>query len=202
MRMPVTPSSASVVSIRILSTLALAASLSACGAERGNADSTAATASDSASAASSASHATTPDSAALDSAFAALQQRGADPRGMGVDQYTSIHKFDVLADGGRIELTRTAIDTAGVAQIRRHLQTIAKAFTAGNFSVPAFVHTGAVPGTDVMAAKRDAISYRYSDLPGGGEVRIVTADSTAVQAIHSFIKFQRGEHHSGGHGGH
>lgn len=143
-----------------------------------------------------------PDSASLDSAFAALQQRGADPRGMGVDQYTSTHMFDATADGGRIELTRSASDTAGVAQIRRHLQTIAKAFSAGNFTTPGFVHAGAVPGTDVMAAKRDAISYRYGELPGGGEVRIVTTDSAAVTAIHAFMAFQRGEHHSGGHGGH
>src|ERR1051325_8166932 len=58
-----------------------------------------------------------------DSAFAAVQARGADPQAMGVDQYTSVHRFDTLPDGGRIELQRNVDDSAGVAQIRRHLRS-------------------------------------------------------------------------------
>src|SRR5690242_6831546 len=37
-----------------------------------------------------------------DTAYASMQQRGKEA--MGVDQYTSTHKFDSFADGGRIEL--------------------------------------------------------------------------------------------------
>lgn len=68
-----------------------------------------------------------------------------------------------------------------MAQIRRHLQAIARAFKAGYFSTPAFVHMGTVPGTDVMAAKRGTITSRYGELPGGGEVRILSADTAAVR---------------------
>jgi hypothetical protein len=131
-----------------------------------------------------------------DTAFATLQQRG--KTAMGVDQYTSTHKFDALPDGGRIELQRDVDDTAGVAQIRAHLKEIAKAFKSGDFSTPAFVHMQQVPGTAVMAAKRAAITYTYRDLPRGGELRIVTRDREAIDAIREFMDFQRRDHRAGG----
>jgi hypothetical protein len=131
-----------------------------------------------------------------DSAFAALQARGR--HAMGVDQYTSTHRFDALADGGRIELQRDHDDPEGVATIRAHLRDIAGAFSRGEFDTPAFVHDQPVPGTEVMAARRAAIRYEYRDLPRGGEVRIVTADAEALAAIHAFMAFQRGDHHADG----
>jgi hypothetical protein len=140
------------------------------------------------------------DTMRTDSAFAAVQARGADRRAMGVDQYTSPHRFDALPDGGRIELQRASDDSAGVAQIRRHMREIASAFTAGDFRTPAFVHAQQVPGTDVMAAKKGAITYEARDLPLGAEVRITTRDPEALRAVHAFIAFQRGDHRSGGSG--
>ncbi len=133
---------------------------------------------------------------AHDSAYAAMQARGR--TAMGVDQYTSTHKFDALADGGRIELQRDVADSAGVAQIRMHLQEIARAFKAGDFETPAFVHMREVPGTKVMAAKRATITYTYRPLPRGGEVRIVTRDTAAIRAVHEFMAFQRSDHRAGG----
>jgi hypothetical protein len=127
-----------------------------------------------------------------DTAFAAMQQRG--KQAMGVDQYTSTHHFDALPDGGRIELQRDVDDSAGVAQIRTHLQEIVKAFGSGDFNTPAFVHMQEVPGTKVMAAKHAAITYTYRELPRGGEVRIQTNDADAVAAIHEFLAFQRKDH--------
>ncbi|HEU4699368.1 MAG TPA: hypothetical protein VFS40_09315 [Gemmatimonadales bacterium] len=134
---------------------------------------------------------------AADSGFAALQARG--QTAMGVDQYTSTHRFDDLPDGGRIELQRDPADTAGVRTIRAHLQTIARAFAAGDFTTPEFVHARAVPpGTDVMAARRDRIRYAFAPLPGGGAVRITTRDPEALRAVHAFLAFQRGDHRAGG----
>ncbi len=128
-----------------------------------------------------------------DSTFHAMQARGMSA--MGVDQYTSAHRFDPLPDGGRIELQREVVDSAGVAQIRRHLQEIAKAFAAGDFRTPMFVHdTGEVPGTRLMAERRDRIRYEFHELPRGGEVRIISADPQAVAAVHEFLAFQRKEH--------
>jgi hypothetical protein len=140
--------------------------------------------------------------AAADTGFASMQARG--ERAMGVDQYTSTHQFDALPDGGRIALERDADDAAGIAQIRRHLQAIAQAFDAGEFRTPALVHAQPVPGTSVMAAKRDVMTYTYRELPRGGEVRIVTQDPQALRAVQEFMSFQREKHHAGGidHGHH
>ena len=130
-----------------------------------------------------------------DSAFTALQARGA--AGMGVDQYTSTHTFEPLANGGRITLRRNMVDSAGAEAIRMHLRTIAAAFAAGNFATPGFVHADSVPGTDVMAAKRSAIQYSVAPIARGGELRITTSDRAALEAIHRFLAYQRREHRAG-----
>ncbi len=131
-----------------------------------------------------------------DSSYSAMQERGRAV--MGVDQNTSTHRFDDLADGGRIELQRDPADTAGVATIRQHLQTITHAFAAGDFRDPGLVHLQDVPGTRVMAARRNTIRYEFHPLPGGGDVRITTHDAQAITAVHAFLAFQRGEHRAEG----
>lgn len=130
--------------------------------------------------------------AMTDSAFDAMQRRGR--TAMGVDQYTSIHRFDALRDGGRIELQRDRDDSAGTAVIRGHLREIARAFASGDFDTPAFVHMKTVPGADVMRARRASISYVPSDLPRGAALRIRSADPVAIAAIHRFLAFQQAEH--------
>ncbi|HEU5185270.1 MAG TPA: hypothetical protein VFU01_11915 [Gemmatimonadaceae bacterium] len=127
-----------------------------------------------------------------DTAFAALQSRGHEA--MGVDQYTSAHRFESLPDGGRIELQRDTADRDGVATIRAHMRDIAGRFARGDFSIPGFVHAQDVPGTRVMAERKAQIAYEARDLPGGAEVRIRTTDSTALAAVHEFLAFQRGDH--------
>jgi hypothetical protein len=127
-----------------------------------------------------------------DSAFAAMQRRGRDA--MGVDQYTSVHRFDALSDGGRIELQRKADDSAGAEQIRSHMREIARAFRSGDFSTPAVVHVKSVPGAAVMRARRRAINYQPIDLPRGAALLIRSKDPVAIAAIHRFLAFQRTEH--------
>lgn len=133
-----------------------------------------------------------------DSSFAALQQRG--ERAMGVNQYTSQHVFEPLSDGGRIVLQREASDSAGVAAIRAHMDTISKSFGNGDFTVPGFVHaTGDVPGTAAMKRLKAEITYTSRDLPGGAQVVIWTRNPEAVSAIHEFLAFQRMDHRTGMH---
>jgi hypothetical protein len=135
--------------------------------------------------------------AARDSGFAATQDRGA--RAMGVDQYTSTHVFEPLPDGGRIVLQRDVADSVGTIQIREHMHAIARAFGAGGFQVPGFVHAQDVPGTAVMAERRAAITYSVDTVARGAVLRLRTADAAAVQAIHEFLAFQRRDHHAGAH---
>jgi hypothetical protein len=130
-----------------------------------------------------------------DRSFAELQARG--HVAMGVDQYTSSHVFESLPDGGRIALERDEADPAGVGRIREHMRQIAGAFGRGDFQIPGFVHAREVPGTAVMSARRNFIRYSIDTLPRGAELRIVTGDSAAVEAIHSFLAFQRHDHRTG-----
>lgn len=136
-----------------------------------------------------------------DSAFGLVQARG--HTAMGVDQYTSSHRFEPLPDGGRITLQRDQADSAGTAQIRAHMKEIAAAFAQGDFAVPGFVHDREVPGTAIMVARRSRISYTTDTLPRGGSLRIRSDDSAAVAAIHQFLSFQRRDHRSShGEGSH
>ena len=127
-----------------------------------------------------------------------MQQRG--EHVMGVDQYSSAHVFEDLADGGRVVLDRDdPSDTAAIARIRAHMHDIETAFRAGDFSKPFQVHAQKVPGTDVMAQRKAAITYEARDRPRGAEVRIRSTDPAAVAAIHQFLEFQRQQHHAAGH---
>ena len=137
--------------------------------------------------------------AAADTGFAAVQNRGR--VAMEVDQYTSTHVFEPLPDGGRIELQRDVADSAGRARILAHMGWIAAAFSAGDFRLPGFVHAREVPGTRVMAAEPEKISYTVESLPRGAALRLRTADSAAVEAIHEFLAFQRMDHRAGAHRG-
>jgi hypothetical protein len=132
-----------------------------------------------------------------DSAFRAMQARGLVV--MGVDQYTSVHRFDALPDGGRIELRRDRDDSVGAAKIRAHLRGIARAFAAGDFTAPFDVHDETVPGVPAMRARRTAIRYHVSDLPRGAELRIRSTDPLAVKAIHLFLAYRRREHRTDAH---
>jgi hypothetical protein len=137
-------------------------------------------------------HTSSLGTASSDSAFAEVQSRG--HLAMGVDQYTSLHNFEPLPDGGRIALQRDARDTAGVTQIRAHMRQIAGAFGRGDFTLPGLVHALEVPGTREMRARRSAIRYTTDTVPGGGVVRLRSADPIAIRAIHEFLAFQRHDH--------
>jgi hypothetical protein len=134
---------------------------------------------------------------AADAAFAGVQARGA--KVMGVNQYTSQHVFEDLPDGGRIVLVRDSADSTGVATIRAHLRDITRAFTAGDFTLPGQVHDREVPGTKVMAERQAALRYEFVERAGGGEVRITTTDTAALQAVRDFLAFQRSDHRAPGH---
>ena len=67
-----------------------------------------------------------------------------------------------------------------------------------NFDHRALAELQDVPGTKVMAERRSAIRYVFSELPRGGEVRITTQDPVALKAIHEFLVFQRQDHRAHG----
>jgi hypothetical protein len=131
-----------------------------------------------------------------DSAYTALKRRGGSAMGVNQDQAT--HRFDALPDGGRIELQATSDDSAAINGIRQHFRQIEASFRKGDFAIPMFVHDGVVPGTGLMAARKEMIRYVRRELPRGAELRLQTSDPETLKAIHQFMAFQRGEHHAEG----
>jgi hypothetical protein len=124
--------------------------------------------------------------------FATAKQKGTTY--MGVDQLTTTHEFEELADGGRIRLAGNPADSAATATIRNRTLQLAAALRAGDFDTPLLTHNEHVPGADLLASRHDRITYDFSEVPGGGEIRITTADPMARIAVRGFLAFQREEH--------
>src|SRR2546423_885960 len=76
----------------------------------------------------------------------------------GVGHEGAVHHFLLAPDGGTIRLEVTdAKATADRDRIREHLQTIARAFAAGDFDMPMLIHDQVPPGVEVMKEKKHAI---------------------------------------------
>lgn len=125
-----------------------------------------------------------------------VQARG--DRGMGFSHEKTTHHFRMTEEGGSIEVTAKDPSDAGSRdQIRMHLAHIAKAFASGDFAVPMFVHDTVPPGVSTMKRRREAIEYRYEEIPSGARVRISTRDADAIDAVHDFLRFQIADHETG-----
>jgi hypothetical protein len=77
---------------------------------------------------------------------------------------------------------------------------IAKMFAAGDFDTLMFVHDATPPGAKTMAKLHEQIRYSYRDTESGGRVRIQTTSAKALDAVHSFLRFQIIEHKTGDSG--
>lgn len=125
-----------------------------------------------------------------------VEKRG--DQAMGFPHESTTHHFRLLPDGGAIEVTvNDSKDSENVQAIRSHLRHIATMFANGDFSIPMFVHNRVLPGVAEMKDKRAETSYSFMELPGGGQVRIKTADRAALNAVHDFLTFQIEDHHTG-----
>ncbi len=125
-----------------------------------------------------------------------VEKHGDEAMGFAHDKTT--HHFRVYADGGAIEVTANdAKDTADTQAIRSHLAHIVAMFSAGDFSIPMFVHDRVPPGVDVMKKQRSEISYSFEELPSGGRVRIKTSSVDTLNAVHDFLRFQIEDHGTG-----
>lgn len=139
------------------------------------------------------SHEHCPDNA---SEHEAMMHRG--EKGMGFSQTTTTHHFLLKPDGGVIAVAaKDPKDTKVRDQVRMHLTHIARAFSAGDFDIPMFVHDKEPPGVPTMKRLAKEIHYRFRETDQGGEVAISSESKEAVQAIHNFLVFQIHEHKTG-----
>ena len=118
---------------------------------------------------------------------------------MGFDQDKTAHHFYLYDDGGAIDIVvKDPPDVKNRDGIRSHLPHIAVMFSTGDFDVPMLVHDDKnVPGTAVLAKRKDQVAYRYRETPLGGRVDIITKDKDALAALHDFLTYQIKEHQTG-----
>jgi hypothetical protein len=127
---------------------------------------------------------------------AAVDARG--DHAMGFAHENTKHHFELLADGGIIEVNANdETDTTTRDQIRQHLTHIALMFGANNFDVPMFIHDTVPPGVPVMKEKHSVITYTFVETSRGAMVRIATHDPEALKAVHDFLEFQISDHRTG-----
>jgi TusA-related sulfurtransferase len=126
---------------------------------------------------------------------------GVDHRGehaMGFSMETTRHHFELLPDGGIIEVNaKDGKDTATRDQIRAHFVHISSMFSANNFDIPMFIHDTVPPGVPVMKEKSSAITYTLQQTPAGARIKIHSDDPDAVKAVHEFLVFQIRDHRTG-----
>ena len=136
---------------------------------------------------------TATESTAPSSDQAAMLARG--DVAMGFDQDKITHHFMSTSTGGRIIIVAlNSSDTQTILQIRDHVADIEKEFSEGDFTKPFFIHDRQVPGTDVMAEKKDLIRYSVEQLSEGAVLTLTTGDAELIQAIQQFMEFQGQEH--------
>jgi len=125
-----------------------------------------------------------------------MNERG--EQGMGFSQTATTHHFLLLPKGGAIQVeANDSNDRESRDNIRMHLHHIQRAFQSGDFDIPMFVHDAVPPGVPVMKARAKKIHYSIKETPSGGRVLIQTTDPAALEAIHSFLRFQITEHKTG-----
>ena len=115
---------------------------------------------------------------------------------MGFDQNKIMHHFMATSTGGQIMIVALdSNDSETISQIKTHVVDIQQEFSQGNFTKPFFIHAQEVPGTNVMAEKKDLIEYSIKELDDGAILVLTTQDSELIQAIQQFMEFQGSEHH-------
>jgi hypothetical protein len=114
---------------------------------------------------------------------------------MGFDQNKIMHHFMATSTGGRIMIVAlNSSDSETIKQIKDHVIDIQYEFSQANFTKPFFIHDQQVPGTDIMAMKKDLIIYGIEQLNNGAVLVLTTDDKELQNAINQFMQFQGIEH--------
>ena len=125
-----------------------------------------------------------------------MTQRG--DEAMGFSHEKTTHHFRLFKDGGAIEVNANdPSDKATRDQVQMHLKHIAHMFSTGDFNAPMFIHGTTPPGVPTMKELRDQIQYAFQETNAGARVRIETANTRALEAVHAFLRFQIAEHQTG-----
>ena len=128
-------------------------------------------------------------------------QRGVIERGgqvMGFAHDKATHHFLLYSAGGAIDVQASKPEDAATRDaIRSHFAHIVKMFATGDFSAPTLIHSQNPPGTETMTKLREQIQYQVERTASGARIRITTKNVEALQAVHTFLRFQITDHQTG-----
>jgi len=138
-----------------------------------------------------------PHKAAQDTQLQGVNDRGDHVMGFSHDKTT--HHFLLYPDGGAIDVQANKPEDAATQDaIRSHFTHIVDRFAEGDFSAPMLIHSQNPPGTEAMTKLRKQIQYRVeSTASGAPRIRIRTKNAEALQAVHTFLRFQIKDHQTG-----
>jgi hypothetical protein len=106
----------------------------------------------------------------------------------------SMHRFVPTPSGGVQTVTVHDADPKQVVLVRSHLRKEARAFARGDFTDPASIHGGAMPGLAAMHAGASRIRVAYSEVQNGAAITYATNEPSLVAAIHAWFKAQVSDH--------
>jgi hypothetical protein len=113
---------------------------------------------------------------------------------MPFDMNASMHEFKPMPNGGIQTVFIHDGDPHQVALVRWHLRKEAAAFTRGDYTDPASIHGGSMPGLREMRAGAKRITVRYAEIPNGATITYATTDAVLIAAIHSWFNAQVRDH--------
>jgi hypothetical protein len=108
----------------------------------------------------------------------------------------TMHAFTPTPTGGVQTVMVHNGDARQVLLVRSHLRKEAQAFARGDFTDPASIHGGAMPGLQAMHAGARRIAVRYSEVQNGAAITYTTNDPSLVSALHAWFKAQVSDHGS------
>jgi hypothetical protein len=106
------------------------------------------------------------------------------------------HVFIKARDGGvQRVFAKDTRDLDQVLAVREHLRTLATQFGNGDFSAPASIHGGDMPGlAQLQAAGPGELQVTYSEVVGGAQLRFRSSKGQLVTALHKWFDGQLADH--------
>ncbi len=106
----------------------------------------------------------------------------------------TMHTFVPTPSGGVQTVMVHNGDAKQVVLVRLHLRKEAAAFAHGDFTDPASIHGGRMPGLQAMHTGAKRISVRYSEVQNGAAITYATNEPALVSAIHAWFNAQVSDH--------
>jgi hypothetical protein len=115
-------------------------------------------------------------------------------RVMPFDLNRTMHVFTPTADGGLQSIMVHDGSATQIAGVRSHLRKEASAFARGDYSDPARIHGGDMPGLSQLRAGAKRIRVSYAARPDGASIRYRTSDPALIAALHRWFAAQVHDH--------